>query len=203
MKTLSLFGAGGFAREIAADIRQDVNMYVSDIYYHSLLPYYVNPISGFNPKWERIILAVGEPKDKVKLLAEFENIFGKNYSYIGNYVSKSALILDATKVQTQEGFIMCANSIITTDVEIGKFVTINLNCTIGHDCKIGDFTTLAPSVNLSGNVSVGKRCYIGSNACIREKITICDDVIIGMGAVVVKDITESGTYVGNPLRKIK
>jgi len=34
-------------------------------------------------------------------------------------------------------------------------------------------------------------------------VTVCDDVVIGAGAVVTKDITEPGTYVGNPAKKIR
>ena len=47
---------------------------------------------------------------------------------------------------------------------------------------------------------IGDRVSIGSNATILP-VTICDDVVIGAGAVVTKDITEPGTYIGNPARK--
>jgi UDP-3-O-[3-hydroxymyristoyl] glucosamine N-acyltransferase len=68
---------------------------------------------------------------------------------------------------------------------------------------IGDYVTFSPGVNVSGNVNIGDNCYIGTNAVIREKINICSDVVIGAGGVVVKDITEPGVYVGNPVKKIK
>jgi acetyltransferase-like isoleucine patch superfamily enzyme len=53
-----------------------------------------------------------------------------------------------------------------------------------------------------GTTQIGDRVSIGTNATLMP-VTICDDVVIGAGAVVTKDITESGTYVGNPARKIK
>jgi acetyltransferase-like isoleucine patch superfamily enzyme len=49
---------------------------------------------------------------------------------------------------------------------------------------------------------IGNRVSIGSNATLLP-VNICDDVVIGAGAVVTKDITEKGVYVGNPARKIK
>jgi acetyltransferase-like isoleucine patch superfamily enzyme len=49
---------------------------------------------------------------------------------------------------------------------------------------------------------IGNKVYIGSNSTILP-ISICDDVVIGAGSVVTKNITESGTYAGNPARKIK
>lgn len=65
------------------------------------------------------------------------------------------------------------------------------------------YVTCAPKVSISGNCTIGNRVYIGTGAVIKEKISICDDVIIGALSFVNKDITEPGTYVGSPVRKIK
>ena len=59
------------------------------------------------------------------------------------------------------------------------------------------------TVKIDGRVSLGDRCFVSAGAVIIDKVTICDDVIIGAGTIVIKDITEKGTYVGNPARKIK
>ena len=58
-------------------------------------------------------------------------------------------------------------------------------------------------VHNTGNETIGDRVYFGTRSCVKQKITICDDVVIGMNAGVVKNITESGTYVGCPAIKIK
>ena len=60
-----------------------------------------------------------------------------------------------------------------------------------------------PGSVVSGNVTLGNKVYLGTNSSIKEKITICDDVIIGLNTGVVKDIKDSGTYVGYPIKKIK
>jgi len=99
--------------------------------------------------------------------------------------------------------IICPNAVVTTNVSIGYGCVVHYNCSIGHDTIIDDYSTLLPGACISGNVEIGKYVVVGSNACIREKIKIADDVFIGMGSVVVKDITEAGTYVGNPARRIK
>ena len=52
------------------------------------------------------------------------------------------------------------------------------------------------------STKIGNRVSIGSNATMLP-VTVCDDVVIGAGAVVTKDITEPGTYVGNPAKKIR
>jgi UDP-3-O-[3-hydroxymyristoyl] glucosamine N-acyltransferase len=60
-----------------------------------------------------------------------------------------------------------------------------------------------PGSIVSGNVNIGDKVYLGTNSSIREKINICDNVIIGLNTGVVKDIKESGTYAGQPIKKIK
>ena len=49
------------------------------------------------------------------------------------------------------------------------------------------------------STTIGNRVSVGSNATILP-VKICDDVVIGAGAVVTGDITVSGSYVGNPAR---
>ena len=107
---------------------------------------------------------------------------------------------------------------IQKDVEIGsnckiqshsfvcELVTIGNNCFIGHGVVfINDKMKTGPA---NGDRSkwkktiIGDNVFIGSNATILP-IEICNDVIIGAGAVVTKNITEAGTYAGNPARKIE
>jgi len=52
-------------------------------------------------------------------------------------------------------------------------------------------------------VSQFRNVYFGTNSSVREKISICDNVVVGLNAGVVKNITESGIYVGVPAKKIK
>jgi len=74
---------------------------------------------------------------------------------------------------------------------------------IGHNCLIEQDTVFAVGVILNGGVKVGRNCWFGSGAVVKHYTSICDNVVIGMGAVVTKDITEPGIYVGNPARYLK
>ena len=56
---------------------------------------------------------------------------------------------------------------------------------------------------MCGTVEVGNRTWVGAGATVSNNISICDDCMIGAGAVVVKDIKERGTYIGVPARKKK
>lgn len=117
------------------------------------------------------------------------------------------------------------NTFVGPFVEIQKDVVIGSNCkvqshsficelvTVGDDCFIGHgvmfindlFSEGGPArgrKELWKSTSIGNRVSIGSNATILP-VSICDDVVIGAGAVVTKNITEPGTYAGNPARKLR
>ena len=89
------------------------------------------------------------------------------------------------------------------DTIIGDGCKIGALTNIGHNCYIGSNTIIAAGVILNGGVCVGENCWISSGAMIRHYVYICDNVVIGLGAVVVKDIIEPGIYVGNPARYLK
>lgn len=105
-------------------------------------------------------------------------------------------------IEINEGVIICAGCILTTNIIIKSFVQINLNCTIGHDSTIGPFSTISPGSHISGKVEIGDLCFLGTNSSIIENIKICPLVTIGAGATVVRDISSPGTYVGTPARII-
>ncbi|MEG0012307.1 MAG: acetyltransferase [Muribaculaceae bacterium] len=101
------------------------------------------------------------------------------------------------------GSVILHNATINVGATVGVNCIINTQANIDHDASIGDFTHLSVGVKLAGGIKIGCRCFVGIGAVISHQISICDDVVIGAGAVVIKSITESGTYVGNPARKIK
>ena len=96
-----------------------------------------------------------------------------------------------------------ANAVINADTKIGKGCIINTAATIDHDGNIADFVHLSPGVHIAGTVNIGANTWVATGASIINNLDICDDCIIGAGAVVVKDIKEQGTYLGVPARRIK
>lgn len=175
---LQIIGKGGFAREVAS-------------YQRDMVEFFEYECEGIDYDDDTII-AIGDVQARQCIVKKFPHL---KYVIRNNGANWRNVI-------SGEGTIICPGSQLTVDITIGRHVIINLNCTIGHDCIIGDFVTFSPGANVSGNVTIGDLCYIGSNAVIRDKITICDNVTIGAGGVVVKDITEPGVYVGNPVKKI-
>lgn len=126
------------------------------------------------------------------------NIYGCKIGdgcFVGPFVEiqKNVSIGSGTKVQS--------HSFICELVDIGE------DCFIGHGVMfINDlFSGGGPAQGDTSkwkSTKVGNRVSIGSNATILP-VSICDDVVIGAGSVVTKDINESGVYAGNPAKKMK
>ena len=92
---------------------------------------------------------------------------------------------------------------MTVNISIGNHVIINLDCTIGHDVVINDFSTLYPSVNVSGMSEIGHAVELGTGMQMIQGKKIGNYSIVGAGAVVVRDIPAACTAVGNPAKVIK
>lgn len=145
-----------------------------------------------------VVIAVGDPDLRKSI---YEKLKINNNLFFPTVISADARVSDYVKMG--QGSIICCNTIITVNIEIGDFFISNLDCTVGHDAVIGNFVTLNPSVNVSGNVTVKDGTDIGTGTNIIQGKTIGSDVIIGAGSVVVKDIPDSCTAVGVPAVPIK
>lgn len=197
----SIIGYGGFAREVYHSLdeseKKDLVFFVEDEFFEKKINANILPLSLFNPKKYETIVAIGDIETRCRIV----NSLPKNtifYSHIHNSVQ----ILDPD-IKIGEGSIICAGTILTTNISIGKHSQLNLLTTVGHDSNIGDYFTTAPGTKISGNCEISNNVYFGTNSSVRQKIKICSGVTIGMNAAVVKDINESGIYVGIPAQKLK
>ena len=195
-----IIGAGGFGKEIYWSLnpveRINTVFFVDDEYWDNT-DNKILPLSLFESDKYEVVIAIADSYHRERIV----NNLPKTTKFF-THIHPSAQI-HGEDVEIGDGSIVCAGSIITTNVKIGKHAHINLITTIGHDCVIGDYFTTAPGVQISGNEIIGDRVYFGTRSCVKQKLKICNDVVIGMNAGVVKDIVEPGTYVGTPAVKIK
>lgn len=195
-----IIGAGGFGREVYWSLnpieRNDTVFFVDDEYWDDS-DEKILPLSLFESNKYEVIVAIADSKHRQRLVEQLP----KKTKFF-THIHPSAQIL-ADDVIIGEGSIICSGSILTTNIVLGKHSQLNLQTTIGHDCVIGDYFTTAPGAKISGNCDIGKRVYFGTNSSVKEKIKICDDVVIGLNGGVVKNIYESGIYVGVPVTKIR
>jgi sugar O-acyltransferase (sialic acid O-acetyltransferase NeuD family) len=190
---LAIFGYGGHAREVAVQINKPVDFFVDDNYSNDI----TKPISSFNPNSYLMMVAVADSKERKKIVERLP----KNTSYF-TFIHPTALIM-GQNVVIGEGSFIGAYSILTTNIKIGKHSILNRGNQVGHDSVIGNYFSAMPGAIVSGNVKIGNEVYMGNNSSIKEKIVVGNNIIIGMNSGVVKNITEPGTYVGLPSKKIK
>lgn len=92
---------------------------------------------------------------------------------------------------------------IGPEVIIGENSIINTGAVVEHEVKVGKHCHIGPNATISGRSVIGDEVFLGVGSTVINNINICDNVIVGAGSTVIKDITEPGTYVGNPVRKVK
>lgn len=150
----------------------------------------------------RFIIGTGDNATRRKICEKFSNL-----DYI-NVIHPSATFghLQRQAFDATRGNIVTAGVRFTNNIKVGDFGIYNLNCTIGHDCVIGDFVNIAPGANISGNVQLSDGCYIGTNAAvlqgrtITEKLVIGEGSTVGMGSVVTKSVPPGVVVKGVPAK---
>jgi sugar O-acyltransferase (sialic acid O-acetyltransferase NeuD family) len=193
----ALVGNGGFASEVKASLRRNAMLcFVDDAYY--IGEENTLPLSKFDPEEYELFITIGNPLARASMVSRLP----KETKYF-SIIDPFALLLNKGSIEIGEGSIVCANCLFTCNIKIGKHCHFNLATLIGHDVIIGDYFTSAPDVKIMGNNTIGDYVYFGTNASTKEKITVADGVIVGLNAGVVSNLTEAGTYVGTPARRIK
>lgn len=211
MKNIAVVGAGGFGREVkvlidAINVQNKIYNFIG--FYDDAIPKgtIINgfPILGKVEDLNHIAdnlsvaLGIGDPEKKRKIV---ELVHNSKITY-DNLIHPSTII-STDEVSIGMGVIICANCIVTCNISIGDFVTLNLMCTIGHDAIIKNYSSFMPSVNISGGVMIESGVYVGTGANIINQLVIGANSIVGAGAVVCNSLPDNCTAVGMPAKPIK
>jgi UDP-3-O-[3-hydroxymyristoyl] glucosamine N-acyltransferase len=79
----------------------------------------------------------------------------------------------------------------------------NIGVTIAHDSRVKSHSFISPCVSIAGFTEVGECCNIGINSTTIDNLVIYNDIQIGGGTVVIKNLLEAGIYVGCPARFLR
>lgn len=211
MNELAIYGAGGLGREMLWLARQ----VVTENQEWRLLGFFDDqhapgqPIDGLTVlgnlttlnDWNKpigVAVAVANSGVRQRIVQGIKN---PNVQFPSLY-HPTAQLGDPSNIYG-EGCLITANSIFTTGVEVGRFVIVNLACTIGHDVVLGDFSSLMPGCHISGSVTIGERAFIGTGAVILQGISIGEGATVGAGAVVTHDVPPHATVVGVPAKPMR
>ncbi|KGN74581.1 acetyltransferase [Porphyromonas gulae] len=213
MEDIAIIGAGGLGREILSllmAINQTKPTYNIIGFYDDKAEkgtmIYNFPILGKIEDLKLIsspiavTIAIGSPQAKRKII---EKINKNHYISYPSLIHPKAYIQNPETIKIANGVTIAAGAVITCDITIDKFVFLNLNCTVGHDAKIGPYSSFMPTVNISGETVIGECVYVGTGATIINKIGIGDNAIIGAGSTVISNIPTNTTVVGTPAKVVK
>lgn len=211
MKDLVIYGSGGFANGDLTWLIEDINSerkqwnllgYIDDNQdNHGKVINTYEVLGG--AEWLKgkngiyCVIGIGNGKTRKKIAEKIKNYAAGFPKLIHPSVIKSR------HISIGDGTVICAGSLISGGVFIGEHVIVNLDCTIGHDVRLNDFSTIAPGAHLSGFAEIGQFGDIGTGACIIQGLSVGAGSVIGAGAVVVKSIPENCTAVGVPAKVIK
>lgn len=213
MKNIIIIGASGFGREVAWLVERinkvkptwnilgflddDETIQDKTVNGYKVLGNISDGVSQYDQS--HFICAIGSSKIRQRVVEKIYKI---------NPDIKFCTLVDPSvemseHVSIKEGTIICAHTIVTVNISIGKHVIVNLDCTIGHDAIIGDFSTLYPSVNLSGITDLGQCVELGTGSRVIQGIEIGNNTIVGAGSTVIKNLPSNCTAVGSPAKPIK
>ena len=213
-----LFGAGGYAREIMPLVEHSISMATKDIIKSSFQIFFVetdpiaDEINGYPLISEAHFFAIECDRRYFNIpIADSK----KRERIATDCIAKGAIPMSIKsphsitydRNEIGEGAIISANTMITSNVKIGKFCQLNIYSYVAHDCIIGDYVTFAPNVQCNGNVHIHNHAYIGTGAILRngsliKPLLIGEGAVVGMGAVVTKDVSPHTTVVGNPAKPL-
>lgn len=204
--TLLIIGAGGLGREVAATAIQlgywEEIAFVDDNATGEVngLPVWgtVQQLSD-TVLFVDVFIGVGNPTVKQEIYSKLHNNTNLSFPSI---LHANARVHWADYVKIGKGTYLADGVIVTTNVEIGDFVLLNLSTTVGHDATIGDYCSIMPSVNISGGAELEEKVFVGTGAKLIKSTTLEKGCVIGAGAVVNTDVPAGETWGGIPAKPL-
>jgi sugar O-acyltransferase (sialic acid O-acetyltransferase NeuD family) len=144
---------------------------------------------------DRICVAVGNPETR-RMLSE--RVPDHRFATV---IAPTAAIDPSAEIG--EGAQICDFCFIGSNSTIGKHFQANVRSHVHHDCVVGDYVTFSPAAVCLGTVHISDNVFVGAGAIVRNgspgrPLTIGKGAVIGMGAVVTKDVEAGATVIGNP-----
>lgn len=101
------------------------------------------------------------------------------------------------------GSVLLAQVTLTAAVTVGAHVAVMPHVTLTHDVVVDDFATIASGVGLGGGVRIRTAAYLGAGALLRENLTVGAFSLVGMGAVVTREVPAGEIWAGVPARRLR
>lgn len=145
----------------------------------------------------KAIVAIGDNKIRTRVASSLVNLGFELVSII----APSAVVSRGAKIG--RGTVVMPGAVVNTGTTVGENAIVNTGATVDHDCRIGNGVHLAPGARLAGNVTVSDLAFVGVGACLIPGTRVGEGATVGAGAVVLSDVEEHSTAVGNPAKTLR
>jgi sugar O-acyltransferase (sialic acid O-acetyltransferase NeuD family) len=202
MPKLLVVGAGGHGKVVAdtayEEGRWDKIAFLDDRY-PKLNVSLLWPVLGkleqaqvFLKEYSDVAVAVGNNRLRVELIDRFSKVGFLLPAIVhpSAFVSRSAVI--------GAGSVLFAQAAVNAGAKIGIGSIVNTGATIDHDCIVADGVHISPGAHLAGTVKVGKCSWLGIGCSVIQQLSIGENVLVGAGAVIIKNVPNNVTIVGIP-----
>lgn len=208
MRAAIIIGTGGHSRVIFSIIKRcnshDIKVFV-DLKIKSIdgqmlgvpvcgFDEYIGYVKDYDPP--DFYLAIGNNALRKKWWQTLQN----NGHRLPNLISPNCVVDPSAHLGL--GNIVCAQSFIGPFAKLGNNNLINTGAVIDHESEISNNCHLAPNSTICGRVTIGEECLIGAGSIIIDGVNVHSKIIVGAGATVITDLTQEGTYIGTPAKKI-
>ncbi len=205
-KNCIIVGAGTYGQVYAQYLKEDYNIigFVDDN--ETLHQKYIDNIKVLGniksleliKEQVAVFIPIGNNKTRIKIIEYVKSLRFETPSFIHPTVT-----IDKS-VKIGEIVYILANSSIMPLTTIENFVMISMGVNIAHHNTIQSGVFISQGANIGASLTIGKGAFIGISAVLMTGITrVGCDSYVGAGAVVIKDVPDGATVVGNPARIIK
>jgi len=203
MKDVYIINAGGFGRTIASLAESDpdfgvnwtIKGFLDDREFPKRLgdmwPILGSPLSHQYKTNQIIVAAIGDPK----LREQYTSYLDEQNA---DFMNLTPDLHRSRGVRIAGGGIFERNTVIGADSKLGRFILMHSFSVIGHNVIVEDFVTIGSFTFIAGDVQIGSHVTIFPHVSILPGIKIGKGARIGAGSVVIRDVPEGSTVMGNP-----
>lgn len=207
MSRLVLIGAGGHSRaaiETAETMRRYNEIEIID---HKNISCSSERILGYNVNkagdWlssldieAEYFVSIGDATERKRV----QKILESNRVRLATLCHETALVHNSSQVGS--GVFIGAFAHIGPECRVGEGCIVNTHANIEHETIVGPFSHCAPSSLICGRCTIGHRVILGAGSKVIDGISVADEVTVGAGAVIIRDILQAkAVYLGVPGKK--
>lgn len=203
MKRLAILGASGHGKVVAdtAEVCGCDSVVFFDDAWPEVSQNYAWTVEGDSQAladkhslFDGVIVAIGNNRIRADKIA-WLNLIGAN---LVSLIHPSACV--SRYAQIGKGTVVMPGVVVNAGSVVESGVILNTGCSIDHDCLIRVCAHISPGARLAGGVQVGDHSWVGIGCCVKQGISIGNDVTVGAGAAVVSDLPDGIRAAGVPAK---